>query len=234
MFVRHLRAHCGSPENMAHQCTKAGLRWVAIMAAWQNNRVKWYNANIEDYAIALRSVGVDVWVWGYPQPNIHPSFVDAMRDRALAADAKGIILDPEKPWIGRAPVIAYELVRHLRAHVNLPVGFTSYGWPANFKKFPWKAFAESCDFSIPQAYDTHDNMGPHYQQHSVRAYKKLGFKNIVPGLRTYNIRPDKIAEIYGRTPMPVDAVVWWDWFNTGQREWDIIAKLPQPGEARTS
>lgn len=229
MFIRTL-TKAGTVKQVVDQMKQCGLSWVAIQRIWQypgDVAFKPYNTNtLPDYAEALRDSGHEVWLWGYPEsaPNKHQEFVDELVGHAVKVNARGIIVDPEAPFIGKPDeaVMLMKLLRHAADTASLGLGMTSYGAPWFHPTFPWSAFL-SADFGMPQIYDANDNLGEEYPANAVAAWKKVGFKHIVPASAAFNKGKEQMTELLARTPAD-SAVCWWDWYHCLQdsTRWDVV------------
>lgn len=244
IFVRHLRRHCGSHEQLVGQCQRAGISWVVVQAIWQYEDApsKITNDGCEIYGKALAEAGIDAWVWGYPVPGAQAEFAEAMRDRAEDFGARGVIIDPEREWLHATSAEVVALVGELRLALGVPdpvpLGCSSYGAPWNFPSFPWRAFAACCDFGVPQIYDGKSRQPRDYPARSVAAWQEFGFKRIVPASAAYGRNKDGLSRrregmehLLDRTPVPDGAIVWWDWYNANQASgrWDAITYYDLPG-----
>lgn len=122
-------------------------------------------------------------------------------------------MNAEKPFYSqRHADAARELMRKTKAAAGgRPVGLTSFGGgPPYHPRFPWKAFAETSDFGMPQIYDTHHRLPRSYPTMSVRSWKEAGFSPIVPIWGASNRHtPEQMFDIAARTPVTDDAVSWW-------------------------
>lgn len=237
MFIRNLTA-IGTRAQMLEQMQKRDLSWVAIQRIWQyetatNQISKVYNStSLVEYAEALRSAGHEVWLWGFPVPGKHEEFVHELITWAVQVKARGVILDPEKPFLATAedPLAtrakqAGDLMSRLLSETakhGLGVGMTSYGSPDNFPGFPWQAFT-GAHFGMPQIYDANNNLPESYPQSAVAAWKARGFQRIVPASAAFNKDNTAMSSLLARTPI-TGAVCWWDWYNCSQAagRWDAV------------
>lgn len=231
MFVRSIK-HVGSVAAMMSRIETIGLRWLAFQAIWQYKGEK---SNIykgfAPHAKALRASARQSWVWGYPYAGKEDEFIDVMLSAASSCEARGIIVDAEQPY-DEQPAAAEALMGALMPKARkagLCVGFTSYGAPWYFKKFPWKAFA-AADFAVPQIYDKDNNQGPKYPKKSIDAYKKLGFQRIIPACPTFSKTPKQLKALHAAMLAEEKAICWWDWYNSVQNPftWDHLRDFVLP------
>jgi len=232
MFIR-VFSHLGDPnEQLADFIQDNGITWVAIQRIWQfdDKGSKLYNGSskTEDYLKIFDKTCVQKHVWGYPVPgeSKEEEFVSVMTKAANDWDCTSVMIDAEGPYYNHRS----KLVPRFRGATQKMVGFTSYGAPWFHKTFPWEDFVD-CDYACPQIYDSNDNMGPNYPSESVDAYKNLGFKNIIPASGAYKktrqLMEDLIANTQAVNP---NAIIWWDWYNAGLKEfrWEVIAETQVP------
>lgn len=236
MFLRNL-THAGSVADMKRTIEQRGLRWICVQRLWQyeDGRDIWYNSKSwRDYSRAWLETGCALWIWGWPVPSGIDRFVKAMKDTAASWGAVGIVIDAEKPWLGKKRD-ATHLVNEMRK-LGLPLGLTSYGAPWSFKTFPF-AELSAVDFGMPQIYDANDNMPSDYPERSVAEWQKLGYPRVVP-VSSANKSPDRMRSLLACTPVPDGAITWWDWYNAsqGKGRWDVIGQyeLTTRGAARRS
>ena len=235
MFMRTLKL-AGTITDILDGMSTRGLSWVAITRIWQypeaNKPTSLFNTTqLPEYAAALRDAGHEVWVWGYPAPGKHEEFVEKLVSMAVAVKARGVILDPEEPFIGRAEEAAALMAatRAAAAQFGLGVGFTSYGAPWNFPNFPWSAFL-GADFGMPQIYDASNNLPATYPVKSVNAWKQLGFHHVAPISAAFNKSRDQMTALLKATPID-GTVSWWDWFNCNgdPKRWDAVQEFALGG-----
>lgn len=242
MFIRAL-AHTGTPQRAVAQAKKVGLRWVAIQRCWQYTdrpTQRLNGASLARYASAFQAAGIDVWLWGFPVPGKHEEFNGLLLDSAREVRARGVIVDAEKPFrAARTRSAATKLMSILldAAHAdNLAVGFTSYGAPDHHPKFPWKSFA-GADFGIPQIYEATGQapFSPDYPRRAVERWRALGFRAIVPASAAYHHSLDGMRDLLRRTPVPDEALVWWDWYNCSRAtgRWSIVQSYSVPPRSET-
>ncbi len=229
MFIRDL-AKAGTRKQVLERMAQCGLSWVAIQKIWQytdppNKPSSLYNTKtLAEYSEDLQAAGREVWIWGYPAPGKHQEFVEVLLAAATQVKARGVIVDPEAPYIdqmGAAVTLMTLLVNQANKH-GLGVGVTSYGAPWFFPEFPWNAF-RSASFGMPQIYDADNNMGKTYPKESVDAWKAKGFKNIVPISAAFNKDKAAMAALLAETPVD-GSICWWDWYNCSLEpdRWDAL------------
>lgn len=217
MFIGAI-AQVGTPAQFAARIRREGLSWVAIAGPWQDNTWIDFNAgDISAYLAAARKAGAQIWVAGWPDPSAHAAFVDGMVRRAIAWKAKGLIIDPEKPYYDK-PAAAMDLMARLRKAYRGPIGCTSYGAPWHHKRFPWAVFAQ-CDFGMPQVYDKASSEPENYPSKSVKEWRALGFgRHIVP-LLPFFLTAEHTRSLAVRLPRDRQGVGGWLWRQADESEW---------------
>lgn len=123
----------------------------------------WKNASPENIA-EFTSRGIEVWVFGYFYAEDSPDAegrtwgtlseqVASILKVALAPGVRGVVVDAEQEFKGR-PKDAVALCRLLRAKLGeRALAYTSYGWIAPNKTFPFAEFDRHCgDAFLPQIY----------------------------------------------------------------------------------
>lgn len=240
MFIRAL-SQAGTPAQACSTARWAGIRWVAIQRCWQYSTKSTQTINgrsLEHYAEALRKAGLEVWLWGFGAPGKHEEFVDLLVTSARQCEARGVILDAEKPFYARrhadaARAFMDALLATAHGH-GLAVGFTSYGSPAAHPKFPWKSFV-GADFGVPQIYEGKGKQRADYPKRAVEQWRRLGFPAILPASAAYRHGAAAMRDLLARTPVPDGGIVWWDWHNCSQstERWDVVTqyRLPAPATA---
>jgi hypothetical protein len=222
------RLHKIPIEDIERLVVQAKLKWVAVLRLWQhkNEQDRTYNVNDEAQGKIdhLRSCGVTVWPWAYPQSS--PDGWGKLRDSlCLAADnwrSPGVIIDPELPFIG-CPSQAAGLMERLED--LRPIGVTSYGAPWFHQRFPFMAFS-GADFSIPQTYDAKNNMGPGYPQRSYDEWRAKGHKHIIGGFGTFRKTTAQLEELLKNIwDTGVPGICGWKWETTSAQEFDTIGRM---------
>lgn len=217
----------GTPETCAAFAEHLGLEWAMLLCIWQHDdRDRIYDRDgdedslidVHEAAIELREKGIDPWLWGWPHPDRIEAFVEYMCRMYRETRAVGIVLNVEAPFYGRRlgkprhEAKARVLMSKLRAELgeDVPIGLSSYG--ARFwhkSSFPWEAFAESCNFGMPQIYDSNHNDGPTYPQKCWDSWREL-FDIIVPTWGASKAHTaQQMRDAISRTPL-APAVSWWD------------------------
>jgi len=235
VYIRKLKK-LGTPEQLVKQALDVGLSFVVIGSVWQHNwgvpfRTRRFNSrqDLERYSKAFQDAGIEVWVWGYPQPGLEEQFVEAITADALWANAVGILIDPEKPFRKKRHR-AGVLIAHIRPKLQdlgLAFGVTSYGSAFYFKDFPYKEFAAiEGTYGSPQVYDNKNNLPTTHTMRSFNSYMDAGYSCIVMSSPGYRKTSSQLKRLLSFHPAGVKGVIFWDWANLRLRKnrhlWEVI------------
>lgn len=238
VYIRSLK-DTGHPEAAAKKAESAGLDFVVIGSVWISR--KWYLGGavkvtkmnsvveIENYSKAFRNRGIKVWLWGYPYPGREQEFERIVADHLIAAQAKGFIVDPEKPYRNNpdAAEKLMTLLTRLCDDLGVGIGFTSYAATWFFKDFPYAVFASFAKvFGSPQVYDNKNNMPDTYAHRAYDSYKEFGFNPIIvstPGYKKTRRQWRKLVESH---PVESKGIIVWDWknLNNNPHLWDELTQ----------
>ena len=209
----------GTPQALAEFARDLGMEWVALLCIWQHDDRDRIYHQTQEAADALNSMGIDVWVWGWPEtaPGRIARFADVMAQSARDCAAVGLILNVEAPFYGKRAgepkhkAAALELMGEMCAKVPAaPIGLSSYG--ARFwhkSSFPWYELSRYCDFGMPQIYDVHEKHGSDYPERCVDSWLEL-FDVVCPTLAaSKRATPREMQDKISQTPLS-PAVSWWD------------------------
>jgi len=223
MFVSGMtKATVGTPGDMVTTCLETGIRWIAILAVWQDGagQRRWnHGAHVAKYVDALHDAGVDVFVWAWTAPGMQHEGLEVVRGRVDAWSAKGVILDVEEQYRGQFSA-AHDLVADARdTFSDVSVGFSSYAASG----VPFEVFA-GLDFAIPQIYDSENNLGADYAADALVSWRqKVGACPLIPAFKTYNSTPHTIETAIARIGVYHLAIVGWQWRTTSAEEFGAIA-----------
>lgn len=227
MYIRSL-SQTGEPnDEFRVQCQTSKIRGIWVQRIWQNvnGDTKYLNGTLFDtYRPVIEELGLELWVWGYPQPDQQSEFIDAMTQTCEEWNCKGMVIDVEGAWRGASDATAGALVNGLKS-IKKPVGFSSFGAPWNFPTMPWYEFSDKCDWGNPQIYDDKDDQPSDYPERCVESWREKGFKDIIPASSAYKSY-EGMVQLLSETPAPDEAIVWWDWYNANLRpeRWDAITE----------
>ena len=220
VFFRGLKTY-GTPAETVAKLKAQGATWVLLIGdSWHKNMVStYYPSLIGEYAKALRDAGIDVWLWGWVDPE-SPHFEEwpAHYGRvAKQTGAKGVLVNAEKPFYGKKWNAAAEwLVDALHAQ-GLKVIVSSYGSVKSHPNFAWEGFRKA-DGGAPMIYDLSNKLGTKYPPRSVAEWSEL-FDVVIPVWGMASSGGQTIEQeiaLSEATPLPSDAVAVWDayWLKT--------------------
>lgn len=234
VFIRSVR-HCGTPDQCVAAARKMGLKWVAILLAWQftdKRSTVYLNTDLVAAAKAFRRAGIKVWLWAWPVPGKAAELV-SLYDSARAGGVKprGFILDPEGPYYGKRHELAAHQDLELVESLRVPIGVTTYGGgPPMHPSFAWNVWART-DFGIPQIYDSKHRLGADYPRKSLESWRAAGWKTVIPawGASNKHSAPDMVWHIE-QTPPMYRAACWWDlyWLMLSAKRRQVVADMRIP------
>lgn len=228
-------SHAETPEKLVALLKKMGMTFVFLPITWQrpggNHRD--YTKGEAAYVEALKKAGIEIWVWGWPEPAYAQDFVDVMMAAKDRTGARGIVVNAEKPFYGEDDAARY-LASALRTETW---ALSSYGGgPRNHPGFPWEQFLDFGPvIGMPQLYATPGKFGEGYYQRGVDDWAQVGYSDITPTLSaTDNHTPQQMArEAYLTGLTGVQGVSYWDyyWAELSDKRQKAIAgvKIPLPG-----
>lgn len=232
MWVSKLPPAGKQLEAMVDKAKATGISWICVLLGWYPTESKDSYPNgtrnhsrIEAARDRFHAAGIEVWAWGWPSPKWATPFLVNVVQKAQAIGLDGVILDPESDYYGKATEAADLMKRARKSAPKLAIGVSSYGAPWYHGSFPFTTFAQYADFGVPQVYDLNDKMGPEYQKKGVEAWQALGFTKVIPSLTTAKSSAAELEQEWGQTPMPLGAVIVWEWSRTQPGEWAQLAKL---------
>lgn len=167
LYQRKILKSHGAPKEYARRMVEMGMRWMALAGVWQdehNGKVtsRWMNKadDIKRYAEELMSVGIQVYIWGYPWMGEEERFVEQMTSVMPINAQLGsrILLDPE---LGSNPDRASKGAGKKKANAHAAklvklfgqydqgverievLGLSTYGSGWRMKWFPLLAFTKA-------------------------------------------------------------------------------------------
>ncbi len=176
VFVEEL-----TPASFADRYRAAGLRWIALYLEHGADA----NASAE-LARELARGGLEVWAsWGLVRPGTWRARMARFLERARAAHARGILINPENPdraahargapnWNeAEAAAFLEELER-----AELPIVVASYGTPQGFPSFPWATWqAGGSTIGMPLLFDRDLSADPaRYFARGLEGWRGHGFE----------------------------------------------------------
>lgn len=103
---------------------------------------------------------------------------------------RAFIVNGEKELRGKpqtAAIIANHARRECDKH-GIALGLVSYARPSVVRSFPWRPFADVCDFGMPEIYDRRAGFDPDYPSDAIKDYRAEGFKRVLPACGAYCTR----------------------------------------------
>lgn len=228
VFARWLspRTH-GTPTQLAARARDHGVSWVALMALGLVGSQPRERAQpvelLADYGQALREAGVDVWVWFFPLARA-PERAAVVAGRALrAVGGRGLILDIERPYRGRAAACRRLVAASLdQLTEDQGVAVTSYPLARYHRSLPWPDMVAGA--GMPQTY----TITPKSARRAVAEWRARGHTSVVPVGPAFGPRSESRLLSYLRAAYlddgvpTVDGVGIWSWPQVSRREWRVI------------
>lgn len=221
----------GTPQALADRAKDLGLSWITLIVIWQHSDRDRIYTQIESTIAACNRVGVDVWIWGWPESGASriDKFVAFTGDIIDQQPVKGLILNAEKPFYGKNKTeAAKDLCTEIRARLgHVPIGLSSYGPPYWHPAFPWAPFAAIADFGMPQIYDMDHKYGASYPQQCMASWVKSGFPKLIPTWGASNAHTaDQMRQMIQRTPR-APACCWWDmnWIRSSTARAGVVREM---------
>ncbi len=206
-----------TPSNIVERAGWLGQTWLKVMTMGMSGQIANSTKDLAQFTNEIRAGGIDVWLWGWPQPDAIDEFVDHFVDVVGATNPSGYVLDMEKAWYSGCRPQAAELVARLRQATDLPLGLSSYGRPDMHKSFPWQELS-SLDFGLPQIYDSTNKYGDGFAQRCIDDWQGHGFQRIVPTLGANSTSAERMKVIFDNTPLEDGACTWWSFGGLIQSE----------------
>lgn len=192
----HRRISDTSPREVSKTVALAvacGFSEVYLMAE-ADSGFKNHPTRIETYAKALRSEGIDPWVWTFPGKlramGDQALVADTLRIAADAAEAVGGILDVELPYKGRpgsAKSLAEETLKIFPE--TFGIGMSTFGMLHLHRTLPAREFVHPRIFSMQQFYKVDEDKC----DDGIKAHRAAGFLDLVFALPVFE-------ESQARTP----------------------------------
>ena len=231
VFLRTLtRAKYGTPHQAAAKANRHGVSWVALMAIGlagdpPRERVQGL-VPIAEYGQAFREAGIEVWIWFFPLADAPEAAASAAGRALRACGGRGLILDIERPYRGRAAAcrrLVSASLDELREDQGIAV--TSYPLVRFHEVMPWDEIVAGT--GMPQTY----TITPANARLAVDQWRSRGHTSIVPigpafgpnsgvKLRRYL----ENAYLDAGTPT-VDGIGIWSWPQMALREWRTLEAI---------
>ena len=146
----------GDPNRIARMSANARLTHVLIKVADGK-----YSYNITDgvdkvpaTVAALRTYGIQPWGWQYVYGSDPVAEAKKAIERVKQFNLPGFVVNAEGQFKAQGMYKAAKAyMKELRKGLpNLPIALSTYKYPTLHKDFPFLAFLDYCNFSMPQVY----------------------------------------------------------------------------------
>lgn len=156
-FLWQVKLVAGGDANaIAEQAVAANLTHVLVKVA--DGR---YNYNITNgvdmipaLVAALRARGIKAWGWQYVYGSDPVAEAKKAIERVKQFSLDGFVVNAEAQFKTKGmDVKARKYMQELRKGLpGFPIGLSSYRYPTVHYQFPFNAFLDYCDFTLPQVY----------------------------------------------------------------------------------
>ena len=229
----------GDPDRIAALAKESNLSHVLIKIA---DGVFPYNINpdteldeVKPVIEKLHEQGIAVWGWHYIYGQKPKLEANSVVIRALELGIDGFVVNAEKAYEDSGNEKAAEVyMKVLRENLgSIPIALSSYRYPGFHPNFPWSAFLEYCDYTMPQVYwvQSHNNAGEQLIR-CVEQYQEISpFRPIVPTGPTFKESgwtpyKDEIVEFFQTAnQLGLSAVNFWYWDGARRylpKFWDLV------------
>lgn len=184
----------GNAAYIAAAAASARLTHVMIKIADGVNLSNYDATNKIDHIApvvsALKAKGIQVWGWHYVYGENPLQEARLAAQRTLQYKMDGYIIDAEIEYkqSGRATAaraFMSELRKSLPSH---PVALSTYRFPSYHMEFPFNAFLEKCDLTMPQVYWEQSHNPDVQLTRCVNEYKtKVISRPVIPTGPTYKV-----------------------------------------------
>lgn len=218
----------------ARRCADHGLSHVALASVWLeggHTRDLVASAIEEEYAAAFREVGLDVWIWGYPDAGLEREFVWAIMEHVWRLDAVGPLLDVEKSY-RRNLTAAEQLIDATLDALDErhSFGATYYGSPRMFASELRRLLAGVAWVS-PQVY----TVEPWVARKLLEDWRELGAEHLVASVPTYGPQSGgNLGAYLGAIEDLVEGVIAWSANSVDDIEWRTLERWASRFGARAA
>ncbi len=184
----------GNPEYIATQAANAKLTHVLVKIADGPNKSNFDTTRNVDLVPAvvnaLKNRGIETWGWQYVYGSDPIREAQMGGARAKALGVKGFVVDAEMQFeYAGKDVTATSYMTELRKYLpSLPIALSTFRYPSYHSKFPFKAFLDRCDLSMPQVYWEQAHNADAQLTKCVQEYRALPtVRPILPTGPTYKV-----------------------------------------------
>jgi len=180
------------PANWEDEFQDMGISWVAVKIAngiSSSNRRRMPDGSKHDTILGpftekAKAAGFLVYGWQYvycynPVDEAYKAY-----ERVTKFELDGFIIDAEHQCYGKhAQAVQYST--RLRIHLpDTPIGLSTYRFPDQHPRLPYKEFLDICDFNAPQVYWNAGKAGQELAE-SYEQYLEIKDLPFIPAGRAY-------------------------------------------------
>jgi len=222
IFIWELSAcEQGTLQAIAQQAASAKLDSVIVKA---HDGAGWWSQFTSELVSTLHAHSIKVGAWGYCYGHDVPGEAE-QACQALSLGADFYVADVEVEFEGMFSDVAANLMQRIRAGASgKPIGFTSFGLPADHPSFPWQTFAANSDFMLPQVYWV--DWGMPAQQAVRMSNEQCGKYGVpvVPVGQAYGAVGSYAIDQFAASASGASGISFWSWQHATADMWLGIAQ----------
>jgi len=148
----------GNAESIATQAAAAKFSHVLIKIADGTSYSNYDSTKNLDYIppviTALKKRGIQVWGWHYIYGSDATREAKTAVNRIKGLNLDGYVIDAEMQfeYSGKDVTAKTFMTEYRKGLPTFPTALSTFRYPSYHSKFPFKAFLDRCDFSMPQCY----------------------------------------------------------------------------------
>jgi hypothetical protein len=218
----------GNIEAIANLAQAAGFSHVLLKVADGNFA---YNVDVktgEDLAAsltkALKARQILVYGWHYVYGYDPKTEADRGIQRVNQLGLDGFVINAEVEYKEKFRQASLYMDRLRAGLPKLPIGLSSYRFPALHTRVPWTEFLLKCDFNMPQVYWINASNPGDQLKRSLLSFQKITpFRPVIPTgsiFRQGDWMPtvEQLSEfIAAARELNMPAVNFWEWSNARRR-----------------
>lgn len=220
------RSDGGVPSRMMTRAARFGIGTIYIKAGDGGGVWSQFSRSLVG---ALHQGGLDVCAWQFVYGD-HPLAEAKVGAAAVAKGADCLVIDAEGEYEGKY-ASADRYIRALRARIgpSFPLSLAGFPYVDFHPSFPYSVFLGEggAQYNQPQMYWKAIGTSVRTVFEHTYLFNRLWGRPIFPLGQTYD-RPGRgsvklfrrFAASYGGAPS------WWDWQETGNREWGALGSTP--------
>lgn len=217
---RKIATEYSTPEELASELTTGGFGHVLLKIT---DGIVYHNLlpNKVDYASkyisVLRDAGIDVWGWGYAYGYLPDIEAAVAIDRCKMLGITNFVIDAEGQYKDRNSQATAYMIALRRGLPNVKFTLSTFRYPTYHMEFPFKEFAEYCDYMMPQVYWEESTDSAAQLVRSMNEYKEFGVPLIGAtgaAYRTSKWLPTatQIKQFYEEAKLlGLEMVNYWEW-----------------------